>query len=64
MLFCLSLKGIYDNCACLILHADICIGCIINVITLGDIFLTKSSNNGHINIKDNTWQDSNTRDRK
>ncbi|WDD31765.1 hypothetical protein PQG02_24210 [Nostoc sp. UHCC 0926] len=56
--------GICDNCTCVILHADICIECgIINVITPGDIFWTKSSNSGHINIKDNTWQDSNTRDR-
>ncbi|MEH2315508.1 MAG: hypothetical protein V7K35_29795 [Nostoc sp.] len=43
------------------MHADICIECgIINVITPGDIFWIKSSNSGHINIKDNTWQDSNT----
>ncbi|MEH2071935.1 MAG: hypothetical protein V7K47_27925 [Nostoc sp.] len=48
----------------LIMHVDICVRAgIMNVITAGDIFCTKSSNSGHINTKDNSWQDSNTYDR-
>ncbi|MEH2332190.1 MAG: hypothetical protein V7K37_24705 [Nostoc sp.] len=46
------------------MHADICTGCgTINLITPRDILWTKSSNSGNTNIKDNTWQDINTRDR-
>ncbi|MEH2169164.1 MAG: hypothetical protein V7K41_21400 [Nostoc sp.] len=46
------------------MDADICTGCgIINLITPRDILWTKSTNSGNTNIKDNTWQDSNTRDR-
>ncbi|MEH2023965.1 hypothetical protein [Nostoc sp.] len=46
------------------MYADICIGCgIINRITPEDILWIKSGNSGNTNTKDNTWQDSNTRDR-
>ncbi|MBE8965846.1 hypothetical protein IQ277_06195 [Nostocales cyanobacterium LEGE 12452] len=46
------------------MYADICIGCgIINLITPREILCNKSTNSGNTNIKDDTWQDSNTRDR-
>ncbi|MDZ7949516.1 hypothetical protein [Nostoc sp. DedQUE09] len=46
------------------MHADICTGCgIINLITAREILGNKSTNSGNTNIKDDTWQDSNTRDR-
>jgi hypothetical protein len=55
---------ISDNLTCAILHTDICIRCSnINVIAARYILCTKSSNSGHINTKDNTWQDRKTRDR-